>query len=68
MTDRSGWCLKLPVTEYNQAEHDGCYKYFMTRECACTCGHKGAKVREGMNIRPAPETKKRVKKDEVVEE
>ncbi len=38
---RSGWCLKLPVTEFNQAEHDGCYLYFMSTTCTCDCGHKG---------------------------
>lgn len=38
---RSGWCMKLPVTEYNQAEHDGCFLYFMSSTCTCECGHKG---------------------------
>lgn len=56
--DRSGWCLKLPVSEYNQNEHDGCPKFFTTRDCACKCGHKGARVREGMDVKPAPITEK----------
>lgn len=43
---RSGWCLKLPVTEFNQAEHDGCYLHFMTRMCTCDCGHKGERSLE----------------------
>jgi len=38
---RSGWCLKLPVTEFNQNEHDGCYLHFMSSTCTCDCGHKG---------------------------
>jgi len=38
---RSGWCLKLPVTEFNQAEHDGCFLHFMSHDCTCDCGHKG---------------------------
>jgi hypothetical protein len=48
--DRSGWCLKLPVTEFNQAEHDGCYKHFATRSCACECGHKGERTLESRDV------------------
>jgi hypothetical protein len=44
--DRSGWCLKLPLTEYNQGEHDGCPRHFETRSCACTCGHEGERTLE----------------------
>lgn len=43
---RSGWCMKLPVTEYNQAEHDGCYLHFMSSDCTCDCGHKGERSLE----------------------
>lgn len=52
--DRSGWCLKLPVTEWNQAEHDLCYEHFGTRDCACTCGHAGSRSLEdrGMSFTP----------------
>jgi len=44
--DRSGWCLKLPVSEWNQAEHDGCPKNLMSSVCACTCGHTGERTLE----------------------
>jgi hypothetical protein len=44
--DRSGWCMKMPVTESNQAENDGCPEHFQTRSCACTCGHKGSRSLE----------------------
>lgn len=43
---RSGWCMKLPVTEFNQEEHDGCYLYFMSSTCTCECGHKGERSLE----------------------
>lgn len=44
--NRSGWCLKLPITQYNQAEHDGCYKNFMSSICQCDCDHKGERSLE----------------------
>lgn len=43
---RSGWCLKLPVSEWNQEEHDKCPQSFPERECQCTCGHKGSRTLE----------------------
>jgi hypothetical protein len=52
--DRSGWCMKLPVSEWNQDEHDKCPQHFQTRDCACTCGHAGAKSLEsrGLTFQP----------------
>lgn len=64
--DRSGWCMKLPVTEWNTEEHDGCPEHFQTRTCACTCGHKGSRLLEdrGMQFQPVMSPKPiRVDKD-----
>jgi hypothetical protein len=44
--DRSGWCLQLPVTKWNQEAHDKCIMHFQTRDCACDCGHKGERSLE----------------------
>jgi hypothetical protein len=46
LTLHSGWCMKWPVGEHNQAEHDKCPMHFSTRSCACTCGHKGERSLE----------------------
>lgn len=46
----SGWCMKWPVTEYNQTEHEGCPMHFATRDCACTCGHKGERSLESRSM------------------
>lgn len=53
-THRSGWCLKYPVTEFNQTEHDGCYKNFMSSVCECDCGHKGERSLESRETRFQP--------------
>lgn len=44
--DRSGWCLKLPLSDYNKEEHDKCPMHFATRSCSCSCGHKGERTLE----------------------
>lgn len=51
---RSGWCLKLPITEYNQAEHDGCALHFTSGDCSCECGHKGERSLESRNMTYQP--------------
>lgn len=51
---RSGWCLKLPVTEWNQGEHDGCPKTFPSGDCLCPCGHKGERTLESRNMSYRP--------------
>lgn len=58
--DRSGWCLKAPVTEWNQGEHDLCPLHFATRDCACECGHAGERSLEdrGMTYTPYIPAKK----------
>ena len=63
--DRSGWCLKMPVTEWNQEEHDKCPMHFETRSCACTCGHKGERSLEsrGMVFTPYIPPKTKLDKD-----
>lgn len=64
---RSGWCLKLPVTEYNTEEHDGCAKNFSSSTCTCTCGHKGERSLESRNMtfQPyVPPKKQQLKLDE----
>jgi hypothetical protein len=50
---RSGWCLKLPVSEWTQGEHDKCPQTFPAGDCECTCGHKGSRSLEsrGMSYR-----------------
>ena len=70
---RSGWCLKLPVTEYSQKEHDGCAKNFSSSVCTCECGHKGERTLEsrGMTWQPYVPPKKQqlvIKKEEDNEE
>jgi hypothetical protein len=47
---RSGWCLKLPLSAYNQAEHDKCPMHFATRSCDCTCGHEGERTLESRGM------------------
>lgn len=42
--DRSGWCMKLPVSDWNRAEHEKCPEHFQTRSCACECGHVGSRA------------------------
>lgn len=54
LTLHSGWCLKWPVSEYNEAEHDKCPMHFSTRSCACTCGHKGERSLESRNMTYQP--------------
>lgn len=65
---RSGWCLKLPVSEYSQAEHDKCAMNFPTSVCTCECGHKGERTLEsrGMVFLPYIPPKKQLvtKKEE----
>lgn len=46
LSAHSGWCMKWPLSDYNQEEHDKCPEHFATRSCACTCGHKGSRTLE----------------------
>jgi hypothetical protein len=65
--DRSGWCLKLPISKWNQEEHDKCYLHFQTRDCMCECGHKGERSLESREtlFQPyVPPKKQLVTKDE----
>lgn len=55
-TLHSGWCMKWPVSEYNEAEHDKCPMHFSTRSCACTCGHKGERTLESRGMTYQPRT------------
>jgi hypothetical protein len=68
---RSGWCLKLPLAEHNQAEHNKCPRTFPAGDCLCSCGHKGERTLEsrGMVPRPyvAPKTIKIKEEDTEVE-
>lgn len=63
LTLHSGWCLKWPVSEYNEAEHAKCPVNFSTRSCACTCGHEGERSLEDRGIVRYEVTKPRKKKD-----
>jgi len=58
--------MKLPVSEFNQTEHDGCVMHFQTRDCACECGHKGEKSLEDreMVFQPYVAPKKQIKSTE----
>lgn len=47
---RSGWCLKLPVSEWTQEEHDKCPKTFPQGDCQCACGHKGERTLESRGM------------------
>lgn len=67
LTAHSGWCMKWPVSEYNQAEHDGCPMHFATRDCTCTCGHKGERSLEDRGMTRYEVTKPKPKK-EIIEE
>ena len=66
----SGWCMKWPVGEHNQKEHDGCPRHFQTRSCACPCGHKGERSLEsrGMTLQPVMQAKPMKIKEEKEEE
>jgi len=64
---RSGWCLK-PVNEYTQAEHDGCFMHFQTRDCTCECGHKGERSLESRKTTFQPYVPPRNKQIEIKEE
>lgn len=70
-THRSGWCLKYPVTKWNQAEHDGCYKNFMSSTCECDCDHKGERSLESRatTYQPyVPPKGLKIEKEETTEE
>lgn len=64
LTAHSGWCMKWPLSPYNQAEHDGCPEHFATRSCACTCGHKGSRTLESRAIVRYEVAKPKTKKEE----
>lgn len=49
---RSGWCLKLPVSEWTQEEHDKCPQTFPEGDCLCACGHKGGRTLESRAMVP----------------
>lgn len=51
---RSGWCFKLPVSEWTQEEHDKCPKNFSSSTCECPCEHKGERSLESRNMTYQP--------------
>lgn len=67
LATHSGWCMKWPVSEWNQAEHDGCPKHFATRDCACPCDHPGEKSLVDRGITRYEVTKPKTKKEQVGE-
>jgi hypothetical protein len=57
-----------PVSEYTQGEHDKCPMHFQTRDCACTCGHKGERSLESRSMTFQPYTPPRKQQLVVKEE
>lgn len=51
---RSGWCLKLPVSDWNRGEHDKCPKTFPSGDCLCPCDHTGERTLESRAMVPRP--------------
>lgn len=65
---RSGWCLKLPVSQWSQGEHDKCPRTFPAGDCLCPCDHVGERTLESRAMVPRPVIPQRPVKVEVKEE
>lgn len=65
---RSGWCLKLPVTEWNQERHDKCPKNFPSSVCECPCNHVGERSLESRGMTWNPYVPPKAAKIEPTEE